>query len=196
MPVLSVSATNTSLAPPKTLPLIPPCGHGNEILIERPQPPTCVSGLSTSRVAEGAAALNGRDHEASDEVAGSLSRPGPHSVLKRPTIGVKAQTPGASYASVKQRVCRQFVAGPLPHLLLAMQKVEGSTPARQECERPARLPRLKGVPALLRRLSYESLNRACSDTSRRRNRASSRKPASAGSSGVAGAGFEPATFGL
>jgi hypothetical protein len=54
--------------------------------------------------------------------------PGPHSVLKRPAIGVKSQTRGVSYASVKQRVCRHFVAGPLPRLLLAMQKVEGSNP--------------------------------------------------------------------
>jgi hypothetical protein len=54
----------------------------------------------------------------------------PRSSFSPQTSGNRREIPdtGVSYASVTQRVCRQFVAGPLPHLLLAMQKVEGSNP--------------------------------------------------------------------
>jgi hypothetical protein len=54
----------------------------------------------------------------------------PRSSFSPQTSGNRREIPdtGVSYASVTQRVCRQFVAGPLPHLLLAMQNVVGSNP--------------------------------------------------------------------
>jgi hypothetical protein len=55
--------------------VIPPCGHGNEILIERPPTAHLCQRSIHLEVAEGAAALKGRDQEASDEVAGSYHAP-------------------------------------------------------------------------------------------------------------------------